>query len=58
MRPNLILCVDAISKGKKSLKPNACLFFNFQIRRMQEMLTQMQEKLKASDKKHDSIIDV
>ncbi|XP_013164970.1 PREDICTED: septin-2 isoform X1 [Papilio xuthus] len=29
-----------------------------EIRRMQDMLTQMQEKLKASDKKHDSIIDV
>lgn len=33
-------------------------FFFLQIRRMQDMLTQMQEKLKASDKKHDSIIDV
>ncbi|XP_050680082.1 septin-2 isoform X1 [Leptidea sinapis] len=29
-----------------------------EIRRMQDMLTQMQEKLKASDKKNDSIIDV
>lgn len=31
-----------------------------EIRRMQSMLSQMQEKLKASgqDKKHDSIIDV
>ncbi|XP_077291474.1 septin 4 isoform X2 [Arctopsyche grandis] len=29
-----------------------------EIRRMQDMLQQMQEKLKASDKKHDSIIDV
>lgn len=31
-----------------------------EIRRMQDMLTQMQQKLKATaqDKKHDSIIDV
>lgn len=35
--------------------------FLFKIRRMQDMLTQMQEKLKATaqeSKKHDSIIDV
>lgn len=43
-----------IEEGSKS--------FYFQIRRMQEMLKQMQEKLKVdaqdSNKKHESIIDV
>lgn len=29
-----------------------------EIRRMQDILAQMQQQLKASDKKHDSIIDV
>lgn len=52
----VILNVEKLNSFNCTILKN--IVFVLQIRRMQDMLQQMQEKLKASDKKHDSIIDV